>query len=244
MSTCANCGVAMQGRYCHACGQEAAQPIDFGLVARVISRETIELDGRFARTLIDLTVRPGRAIAEYLAGHRIALYNPAKYLFLLTTVAIVLVSLLDLQLVNEAQQAALDRNPNAARGVELLIALSAYMNFLVALLAAVPQALLSRIGPVRRKLAESFVVQMFVQGHITIPATILAVMFPAYAYLASSAASVMLIPYLAWVLTDVHGVSWSRSIVQSMAVFVTYAFFSVLLFAMAQLFGMFWLTGT
>jgi Protein of unknown function (DUF3667) len=232
----------MQGQFCHDCGQELVRPIGFGLLGRVLARETLDLEGRFIRTVIELTRRPDQAIADYLEGHRIALYNPAKYLFLTTTVSILLISFLDIQLLNEQQREVLD--PDQARAVDIMIAMSAYLNFLVAFLVAVPQALLSQLGPAQRNLAESFVVQLFIQGHIAIPMIVFIVIFPNLAHLSGLIGMFLLLPYVAWVLVQVHCISVTRAVVQSFALFIVYAFVSILLFAFSQLVGVSWLAGS
>lgn len=216
--TCANCDTPMQGEFCHACGQRRAQPIDLPLLAEALSRETVDLEGRYVRTLIELTVRPGRAIAGYLEGHRVGLYNPGKYLFLNTTVAILLFSLLGIDLLPPDAAAALDDEQRQA--VDITLALAAYLNFVMALLTAVVQSLLSRWGAHRRNLAESFVVQMFVQGHLTIPAVLFTLLVPGLASLASFLAMVAMIPYLAWILRSVHGLGTWAAIGQSLLVFI------------------------
>jgi uncharacterized protein DUF3667 len=241
-AVCANCGESLQGPFCHACGQRVAKPIDFPLMVRMLSRETVELDGRYIRTLIDLTRRPGLAIAGYLEGHRIALFNPGKYLFVNTTIAILLFSLLGIELLPPAMREGLD--PDAMKALDLSITLSAYLNFLYAFLVAIPQALLSHIGPVRRNLAESFAVQMFVQGQITIPLVIIALAMPDYAYLAGFAGLLLQLPYLAWVLVRVHCVSAGRALLQSAALFIVYLFVSVLITGFTQLIGISYFAGS
>lgn len=70
-SPCPNCGVALQGAWCHACGQ-AAEDFHRSLVR--LAGEAIEglfeLDGRLWRTLPNLLLRPARLTREYLDGHR------------------------------------------------------------------------------------------------------------------------------------------------------------------------------
>ena len=68
---CANCETPLVGTYCHACGQLAE---DFHKSIWKLVREALEsffhLDGRLARTLPRLIVRPGRLTRDYLDGKR------------------------------------------------------------------------------------------------------------------------------------------------------------------------------
>ncbi len=68
---CANCETPLVGTYCHACGQLAE---DFHKSIWKLGREALEsffhLDGRLARTLPRLILRPGRLTRDYLDGKR------------------------------------------------------------------------------------------------------------------------------------------------------------------------------
>ena len=68
---CANCETPLVGTYCHACGQLAE---DFHKSFWKLGKEALEsffhLDGRLARTLPQLILRPGRLTRDYLDGKR------------------------------------------------------------------------------------------------------------------------------------------------------------------------------
>lgn len=70
-SPCPNCETALQGAWCHACGQAAE---DFHRSLFRLAGEAIEglfeLDGRLWRTLPNLLLHPARLTRDYLAGHR------------------------------------------------------------------------------------------------------------------------------------------------------------------------------
>ena len=76
---CANCGTALQGPYCHRCGQLAE---DFHRSIGHLVEETFEnllhLDGRLWRTLPQLLLRPARLTRDYLDGHRAAQIPPMR----------------------------------------------------------------------------------------------------------------------------------------------------------------------
>ncbi|MEO0467174.1 MAG: DUF3667 domain-containing protein [Pseudomonadota bacterium] len=83
---CANCGTPLEGEFCWNCGQRAKEPrrIVLGLVQDVIV-ETMAIDGKLARTVYTLFVRPGRLAQEYIAGKRVR-YSPPFRLYLFTSV--------------------------------------------------------------------------------------------------------------------------------------------------------------
>ncbi|HYF23133.1 MAG TPA: DUF3667 domain-containing protein [Caulobacteraceae bacterium] len=76
---CANCETALQGPYCHACGQVAE---DFHKSIWKLFVESIEsffhFDGRLWKTLPDLTLRPGRLTRSYLDGKRASQIPPFR----------------------------------------------------------------------------------------------------------------------------------------------------------------------
>lgn len=82
---CRNCGAQVDGRYCPNCGQLAAsfhRPI-WELAGETIA-DVFTLDGRIARTLPVLMLRPGRLTKNYIDGWR-ARYVPPFRMFLLAS---------------------------------------------------------------------------------------------------------------------------------------------------------------
>lgn len=83
---CMNCGETVEVRFCTNCGQLGAdfhRPL-FDLMASSIG-DMFTLDGRLARSLPMLMLRPGRMTREYIDGMR-ARFVPPFRLFLLTSV--------------------------------------------------------------------------------------------------------------------------------------------------------------
>jgi hypothetical protein len=76
---CLNCGKALEGNYCSDCGQSAQslrRPF-WALLGE--SLETLfSIDGRIARTLPDLLIRPGRMTRAYLDGQRARFIPPFR----------------------------------------------------------------------------------------------------------------------------------------------------------------------
>ena len=80
---CLNCGVRLDGEYCHACGQRDLA-LDRGLWSLIVEAlsEVFETDGRLLRTLPAFFFRPGFLVAQYLAGRRVHYTSPLRvYVF-------------------------------------------------------------------------------------------------------------------------------------------------------------------
>jgi hypothetical protein len=80
---CLNCGTMVQGRFCHVCGQENAEPKEtfWGMVTHFVNDIT-HFDGKFFTTVKDLLFRPGFLSVEYMRGRRVSYLNPIRmYVF-------------------------------------------------------------------------------------------------------------------------------------------------------------------
>lgn len=82
---CLNCGAPLAGEFCQDCGQ-SAQSIrrPFWSLAGESLETFFAIDGRIARTLPDLMLRPGRMTRAYLDGKR-ARFIPAFRLYVLAS---------------------------------------------------------------------------------------------------------------------------------------------------------------
>jgi hypothetical protein len=78
-SRCLNCEAELIGPYCALCGQRA-QPLRLTLRSFVAGwfKEIFEADGRLARTVKPMFLRPGFLAREYLEGRRVAYTSPLK----------------------------------------------------------------------------------------------------------------------------------------------------------------------
>lgn len=80
---CRNCAAPVEGRYCPKCGQLAAsfhRPV-WSLFGETIA-DSLALDGRLARTLPLLLLRPGRLTKNYTSGKRVRYVPPFRMLLL------------------------------------------------------------------------------------------------------------------------------------------------------------------
>jgi hypothetical protein len=85
---CANCGLALEGPYCLACGQSFDTfERSMGHLARESVEGLFHADGRLMHTLPDLLIRPVHLTQDYLAGRR-ASQTPPMRLFLVVVVLV------------------------------------------------------------------------------------------------------------------------------------------------------------
>ncbi|WGM31147.1 DUF3667 domain-containing protein [Brevundimonas sp. NIBR11] len=76
---CAACETSLAGRYCHACGQDSqARPAPLREMAVQVATSYSPIDGKMARTLAVLAVRPGRLLEAYRSGAGSLYVTPLK----------------------------------------------------------------------------------------------------------------------------------------------------------------------
>jgi hypothetical protein len=82
-ATCRNCGIALHGEFCSSCGQghrhDRLRATDW--IADVVERMTNVESSRILHTVVELTLRPGRMVRDYVDGKRVGYVNPARYAF-------------------------------------------------------------------------------------------------------------------------------------------------------------------
>jgi hypothetical protein len=81
---CANCGTELQGKFCHACGQENLELREnFGHMMNHAISDYFHFDHQFFHTLKPLLFKPGKLTNEYMAGKRVQYLHPIKmYIFI------------------------------------------------------------------------------------------------------------------------------------------------------------------
>jgi hypothetical protein len=86
-ATCLNCGEALSGPYCHACGQKSGgPPLHLHDLLHELAHELLHFDSKIWRTLRFLLVAPGTLTREYIEGRRVRYVGPVR-LFLVASVA-------------------------------------------------------------------------------------------------------------------------------------------------------------
>ena len=81
---CANCGAAMQGEFCHDCGQSihtVLRPLH-GMIGETVET-VLDIDGRIVHTLPPLILKPGFLTLEYFSGRRVRYVAPFRLMFIL-----------------------------------------------------------------------------------------------------------------------------------------------------------------
>lgn len=80
---CLNCGATVQGRYCHACGQENVKPKEtFWHMVTHFFYDITHFDSNFFTTVKDLLFKPGFLSKEYMKGRRASYLHPVRmYVF-------------------------------------------------------------------------------------------------------------------------------------------------------------------
>jgi hypothetical protein len=80
---CENCGVILQGNFCHACGQSIQSSSRFfGTILMELLDNLFSYDSRVYKTFVPLMIKPGNVCNEYLSGKRVSFLPPFRlYLF-------------------------------------------------------------------------------------------------------------------------------------------------------------------
>lgn len=96
---CSACHALLRGRYCHECGQDAqARPRPLRAWAAEAFSEANLVDGRTARTLTALAVKPGRLLEACRDGAGSRYQTPTKLFVVVTALFLLSLSFADVQL--------------------------------------------------------------------------------------------------------------------------------------------------
>ena len=87
---CSNCGVILNGMYCHACGQSSKSVIKFfGDVIKELVDDAVGYDSRMKHSVFPLLFKPGRITLDYVKGKRFHYVLPFR-LYLITSLVLIL----------------------------------------------------------------------------------------------------------------------------------------------------------
>jgi hypothetical protein len=118
MKKCVNCGTESEGNYCYNCGQKLENTaVSWKAISSDISDRWIGLDTKFLRTVVDLTIRPGKAIRSYLSGNRVRYVGPLGYFMVMSAILVIIAEILQIdfsefiQKTNEAMGAVPSDSP-------------------------------------------------------------------------------------------------------------------------------------
>ncbi|HEU0154120.1 MAG TPA: DUF3667 domain-containing protein [Arenimonas sp.] len=85
---CQNCGEALLGEHCYACGQPTKGLVrHFSSIVGDFMDSVFELDSRILRTIGPLLFRPGYLSQEYFAGRRVRYVSPVRLFVFLSLFA-------------------------------------------------------------------------------------------------------------------------------------------------------------
>jgi hypothetical protein len=88
---CLNCGAALAGPYCSACGQKGDVRVpSLGHVVADALGDLVNFDSRIWRSLVALAYKPGRLTRRYLEGRRMR-YTPPFRMYVVTSVVFFLI---------------------------------------------------------------------------------------------------------------------------------------------------------
>lgn len=91
---CKNCASSFEGKFCNHCGQAADTPeINFKSVVQEIQHTVLQIDKGLLYTSRELLFRPGNTIRSYLEGKRVQHVKPFAYIFILSTLYILLTNI-------------------------------------------------------------------------------------------------------------------------------------------------------
>ncbi|MDR0961788.1 MAG: DUF3667 domain-containing protein [Mediterranea sp.] len=102
---CQNCGTLFTDNYCHRCGQSRkTSRLTFRSILSNIVAGAINISNGFGRTLVELIIRPGYMIADYIDGKRVRYFPPFQTLFVLAAIYVLLAQLVILPTQKEIQK--------------------------------------------------------------------------------------------------------------------------------------------
>lgn len=75
-AACPNCGTALAGRYCSGCAQPAHLHRSLTGLGHDILHGVLHVDGKAWRTVVELSIHPGRLTRRYIDGERARFVSP------------------------------------------------------------------------------------------------------------------------------------------------------------------------
>lgn len=85
---CKNCNLIYKGNFCPRCGQNATvKRFDFKYFLKESFLSSLDIENGFFPSIKALTLTPGKSIRQYLAGKRLSLTIPMRYLIVMGAIA-------------------------------------------------------------------------------------------------------------------------------------------------------------
>ncbi len=160
---CPNCGHEFTGRYCPLCGQQAG---DGRITWRWVWKSILDVWGMDSQslpyTLLQLLIRPGYLISDYISGHRQVCYKPVNMLFIVAIFYVIIAQLLGHNV--SSAELPTDNETNSLLSVFSWISTHpAWTAISLTTIMILPTYLLFRFAPrhTRHTLPESIFIQLF-----------------------------------------------------------------------------------
>ena len=172
LEACQNCGAPAEGSYCSECGQrQATGRFTLRSVLASALAELFDLERGSLGTIRALSVRPGQVVREYWHRCTRPYVSPVRYfLFAITVFQVVL---WQTGAANRMVEGFLDASQDPDGGLrdvtsqaEVLQTLGSYFVVFFAV-GVLTLALISRMGS-SRNVAEEFIFQLYVWGHVAL----------------------------------------------------------------------------
>lgn len=256
---CLNCGNTFKGNYCPQCGQKAAtKRLRLTEMMGNAIAPFVGGDSRVMRTCLDLLIRPGSLIRDYLVGKRIRYYHPLQmFVYVLTTYAIISYILgISPSIFDEMAELDLDQEafPVGYASIDFLLkcAKNIYSNKLygsvfMAFLAVFPYHLLFRTKIKRQDGAmlslnrtEQFYAQMFLScQHILISIFLLPVcLFSGGENIAQTIYKMVASAYIIFAYKQLLGIGWIKSLLLNVLATALTLFLLIVLLVLAVTIGL------
>lgn len=160
---CPNCDHDFTGNFCPICGQQAG---DGRITWRWVGKSILDVWGMDSRslpyTLLQLLLRPGYLISDYISGHRQACYKPVNMLFIVGALYVVIIHLLGRNIA-EAEFSGGNGFDTLENAFNWIFTHPAWAAMSLTMIMILPTYLLFRSAPrhTRHTLPESIFIQLF-----------------------------------------------------------------------------------
>jgi hypothetical protein len=95
METCKNCGAELTGKYCSNCGQEAfSGRLSVGHIFKDATHGILHWESSIYKTFVELVLRPGKFLKEYIEGKRKTYVKPFSYFVFIQTAYVIIFHLM------------------------------------------------------------------------------------------------------------------------------------------------------
>ena len=160
---CPNCGHEYAGNYCPVCGQQAD---DGRITWRWVWKSILDVWGMDSRslpyTLLQLLLRPGYLISDYISGHRQTCYKPVNMLFIVA-IFYVIISQFLVHGDSGIALSTLNESNILDKVLTWLLSHPAWTALSMTMILILPTHILFRFAPrhTRHTLPESIFIQLF-----------------------------------------------------------------------------------